>query len=125
MRTRAPLSPCTPGRYWPGFFLVAFAVVPVAVAWAQRPAPSAYLDRMDRDHDGRVSLAEYQDWLCYAFDAMDHDHDGNLTRVELPGGRGQPVAREAYRARLAAAFARQDRDHDGSLDARELAAPPP
>lgn len=79
---------------------------------------------MDRSGDGRVSLAEYQDWLCYAFDAMDRDHDGVLAPRELPGGRGQAVTRAQHRARLAQAFAQQDRNHDGALDAAELAAPP-
>ncbi len=80
--------------------------------------------RMDGNHDGRVSLAEYQDWLCYGFDAMDRNHDGMLSRDELPGGRGQAISRDAHRARLALAFGRQDRDGNGVLDARELAAPP-
>ena len=124
MRGHASGSLRKPGRHWPGFLLFVFAVTRVAAAGAQGPVPAAYLERMDRDHDRRVSLAEYQDWLCYAFDAMDRDHDGNLTRAELPGGRGQPVTRDAFRERLAAAFALQDRNHDGTLDARELAAPP-
>jgi hypothetical protein len=91
---------------------------------AQVTATGDYLARMDADADGRVSLAEYQDWLSYAFDAMDRDHDGVLSAAELPGGRGGPVTREAHRARLADGFARQDRNGDGALDARELAAPP-
>ena len=87
-------------------------------------ATSDYLERMDADHDGRVSLAEYQAWMAYGFDAMDRDHDGVLSAAELPGGRGAPLSRAAHRARLAATFARQDRDRDGFLDAKELAAPP-
>lgn len=83
-----------------------------------------YLARMDSDGDGRVSLAEYQAWMGYGFDVMDRDHDGVLSVIELPGGRGAPLTREAHRARLAETFARQDRDRDGFLDARELAAPP-
>ena len=83
-----------------------------------------YLARMDADRDGRVSLAEYQAWMGYAFDAMDRDHDGKLSARELPGGRGAALTREAHRARLAATFARQDRNRDGVLDATELAAPP-
>jgi Ca2+-binding EF-hand superfamily protein len=79
---------------------------------------------MDADRDGRIALAEYQDWLCYGFDAMDRNHNGVLSSGELPGGRGQSVTRAAQRARLADAFAHQDRNHDGFLDARELAAPP-
>ncbi len=93
-------------------------------AFAQVRASSDYLARMDADHDGRVALAEYQDWLSYAFDAMDRDHDGVLAPAELPGGRGSPVTRIAHRERLANTFRKQDTNRDGFLDARELAAPP-
>lgn len=94
------------------------------MALAQVQESADYLTRMDRDHDGRASLSEYQDWLCYAFDAMDRNHDGVLSPAELPGGRGHVVTRDEHRARLADAFRRQDRNRDGLLDARELAAPP-
>lgn len=107
-------------------------VATVACAWllavpplhAQVRETRDYLARMDADHDGRVSLLEYQDWLSYAFDAMDRDHDGVLVPAELPGGRGASLTRLAHRERLAATFRRQDANHDGALDARELAAPP-
>lgn len=112
------------GRHWLGFFVCVSASLFSCVAIAQMRASADYLARMDRDHDGRVSLSEYQDWLCYAFDAMDRDHDGVLSPAELPGGRGHPVTRDAHRARLADTFRRQDRNGDGFLDARELAAPP-
>ena len=79
---------------------------------------------MDADHDGRVSLAEYQDWLSYAFDAMDRNRDGVLSPAEQPGGRGSALTRGEHRAHLAAAFARQDTNRDGFLSAKELAAPP-
>ncbi len=113
-----------PGRHWPGFFLYATLAWLPAAAGAQVHAAPDYLSRMDVDRDGRVSLSEYQDWLCYAFDGMDRDHDGVLSRAELPGGRGQTVTRVEHRARLAAAFQRQDRNRDGVLDLRELTAPP-
>jgi hypothetical protein len=100
------------------------AVLSTGAALAQVDATSDYLARMDADHDRRVSLLEYQDWLTYAFDAMDRDRDGTLAASELPGGRGQPVSRAQHRDRVAATFHRQDRDGDGFLDARELAAPP-
>jgi Ca2+-binding EF-hand superfamily protein len=103
--------------------LVLAALLP-ATATAQVLASGDYLARMDTDGDGRVSLAEYQDWLSYAFDAMDRNRDGVLTADELPGGKGAPVTRAEHRARLADAFRRQDRNGDGFLDARELAAPP-
>lgn len=83
-----------------------------------------YLARMDTGHDGRVSLAEFQAWMGYAFARMDVDGDGIVNARELPGGRGKPVSLAEHRAALEATFRRQDRDHDGFLDARELAAPP-
>ncbi len=95
-----------------------------APAAAQVTATSDYVDRMDHDRDGRVSLDEYQAWMGYGFQRMDRDGDGVLTASELPGGRGRPVSLAAHRASLAAAFSRQDRNRDGHLDARELAAPP-
>ena len=83
-----------------------------------------YVSRVDADGDGWVSLSEYQDWMGYGFAAMDRDHDGVLAAAELPGGRGQPLTRDAHRQRLAAGFHRQDRNGDGRLDAGEFTAPP-
>ena len=100
---------------------LSFALLP-ATAQVQRSGD--YLSKMDADCDGRVSLAEYQDWLSYAFDAMDRDRDGLLSPAEQPGGRGRALSRGEHRARIAERFHRQDADHDGYLGARELAAPP-
>ena len=113
-----------PARSRAGFSLAACLIACAAPAFAQVTATSEYLARMDADGDGRVVLAEYQDWLSYAFDAMDADHDGILSPAEQPGGRGKPLTREAHRARLAEMFARQDANRDGALSATELAAPP-
>lgn len=115
-----------PARARAGLFVCALLPLAVAaqVAATQVAATADYLAKMDADGDRRVSLAEYQDWLSYAFDGMDRDRDGVLVAAELPGGRGQPVTRAAHRERLALRFAKQDADRDGFLDARELAAPP-
>lgn len=93
-------------------------------ASAQVTATGDYLSRMDADGDGRVSLAEYQAWMLYAFERMDANGDGRLEPSEQPGGRAPLLTREAYLARLAERFNRQDANRDGYLDARELAAPP-
>lgn len=85
---------------------------------------TSYLQRMDRDGDGRVSLDEYLAWMSYAFDARDLDHDGVLSPAELPGGRGPPITRAQHLATLTARFRKQDTNGDGYLSARELAAPP-
>ena len=83
------------------------------------------MDRqIDADGSGDVSLAEYQQWMGYAFERMDGDGDGILAAHELPGGRGRPVSLADHRVALAAAFGRQDANGDGVLDAPELAAPP-
>ena len=87
-------------------------------------ASTDYLARMDADGDGRVSLAEYQDWLSYAFTRMDANGDGVLSADELPGGRGKPVSLADHRQTVAERFRRQDGNRDGFLDARELLAPP-
>jgi EF hand len=104
---------------------------PSPQAPASRPQPGArvqatgdYLSRMDADGDGKVSPVEYQDWLSYAFDGMDRNRDGVLSAQEQPGGRGQPLTREAHRTRLAERFRLQDANRDGMLDAKELSAPP-
>ena len=120
----AAATPRKPARIRAGFFACVAAAAAMCPALAQVHAASDYLARMDADHDGRIALVEYQDWLSYAFDAMDRDHDGVLSPGELPGGRGKPLTRGEQRARLALAFARQDRDRNGFLDDRELAAPP-
>jgi hypothetical protein len=106
-----------------GAMAAALLSLPIA-AVAQVLSAGDYLARMDADGDGRVALAEYQDWLSYAFDAMDRNRDGRLGPDELPGGRGAAISRSEHRARLATAFARQDDNRDGFLSAKELAAPP-
>lgn len=115
-------APHGAGALWIALAAVG-ALLPVASP-AQVTATGEYLARMDADRDGRVSLAEFQDWMGYAFARMDRDGDGVLSAAELPGGRGKPIALADHRAALAVTFGRQDRNRDGWLDARELAAPP-
>lgn len=87
-------------------------------------ATGDYLAKMDADHDGRVSLDEYQAWMSYAFDAMDRDGNAVLSVEELPGNRGKPISRAEHLTRLAQRFRKQDANKDGHLSAKELAAPP-
>lgn len=100
------------------------ASVPALLAQAQVQDSQQYLQRMDTDGDGRVSLDDYLAWMCYGFDQRDTDHDGVLQGDELPGRRGKPITRAAHRASLIARFARQDANRDGYLSAHELLAPP-
>lgn len=104
--------------------LLAFALAMPLAAAAQVRSIDDYLSRLDADGDGRVSLAEYQGWMGYAFDGMDKDRDGVLSAAEQPGGKGPPITLAQHRERLAGRFHRQDANRDGFLDAKELAAPP-
>lgn len=117
------------GRGWPGVLSCGLALAAAAVtvqvqAQAQVVDTAGYLERMDSDGDGRVSLDEYLAWMTYAFKRMDRDGNGVLEGAELPGGKGPPVALDGYRARLADRFNRQDANGDGFLDAGELGTPP-
>ena len=122
IRERTRPAPSGAGFLLPACTMLLMA--PLSFASAQVAAPSAYLQKLDTDRSGNVSLAEYQHWMGYAFERMDRDGDGVLAPHELPGGRGRPVTRADHQATLAAAFARQDADRNGTLDAAVLAAPP-
>ncbi|WP_313441405.1 EF-hand domain-containing protein [Stenotrophomonas sp.] len=98
-------------------------LLPLAVS-AQVTDTASYLQRMDSDGDGRVSQAEYLQWMLYAFDHMDRNGDGVLTADELPGGKGKAITREQQRQVIVQRFHKQDANGDGYLDARELSAPP-
>jgi Ca2+-binding EF-hand superfamily protein len=106
-----------------GSVLVGSALCRLAAAQGAPSSPQDYLQRMDRDGDGRVSRAEYIAYMDRGFDRLDTDGNGVLEGDELPPG-ARRVTRADYEASLAAAFARQDTNHDGFLDARELATPP-
>ena len=106
------------------FVVTVLACALPLLASAQVQRTGDYLSKMDGDGDGKVALAEYQDWLGYAFVGMDRDRDGVLSPSEQPGGRGAPLTIAEHRARIAERFRKQDANRDGFLNARELASPP-
>lgn len=118
------MSPAVTRMHAAGALVALLALCASAGAGAQVTRTQEYLERMDSDGDGRVSLAEYQAWMSYAFDRMDGNGDGVLSADELPGGKGRAVTRAEHMAKIAATFNRQDTNRDGYLDTRELAAPP-
>ncbi|WP_255505495.1 EF-hand domain-containing protein [Alkalisalibacterium limincola] len=86
------------------------AILPPAMARDR----GEYFASIDRDGDGRISLAEFQDYMSRGFRAMDRNGDGILQDHELPEGvvlrPGQPRTLSALLANLERAFHRMDRD---------------
>jgi len=115
-------------RRLPSLLYVWFAAsVCAASAWAQS-TPADYLAEMDADHDGHISLSEYQDWLSAAFREMDRNGNGVIDLYEFDRAvvtpHTQPLSLAQHRRNLEMRFRLQDTDRDGYLNARELGAPP-
>jgi len=90
--------------------------------------PKEFLDAMDANHDGRISLAEYQDYLSYAFREMDRNGNGIIDLDEFDPAvvtaHTRPLSLQQHYRNLEMRFRLQDSNHDGYLDVRELGAPP-
>ena len=87
-------------------------------------SPREYLTLMDANGDGRISEAEYLEYMSRGFRGMDANGDGVLESDELPGGRGKPITLKEFQANLRRQFHHLDSNHDGSLNAKELSQPP-
>lgn len=85
---------------------------------------SRYFDVVDTDRDGRISLAEYQERMSWAFRQMDANHDGVLAPGEQLVPDAPTTTLAELRQRLERQFHRQDTNKDGWLSAREFLAPP-
>jgi Ca2+-binding EF-hand superfamily protein len=85
---------------------------------------SGYFDAVDSNHDGRISLAEFQERMSWAFRQMDRNGDEILSPEEQLVPNAKTLTLAELRQRQAAQFRRQDKNRDGSLSATELMAPP-
>jgi hypothetical protein len=94
------------------------------VSGARAQSQADFVARMDTDIDGRVSLAEYTEYMSYAFRRMDADGNGVLEPNEQLVPNAKRLTLAEHQANLAAQFGKQDTSHDGFLSASELAAPP-
>jgi Ca2+-binding EF-hand superfamily protein len=104
--------------------IAAVAVLLLCAGTAGAQSSDSYFDIVDSDDDGRISLAEYQDRLSYAFRQMDRNHDDVVDESEqLVAGAPRMTLAELL-AQLATQFRRQDKNKDGLLSPREFLAPP-
>jgi Ca2+-binding EF-hand superfamily protein len=120
----APARHCQP--WLPRATLLTAALLLSAFSVAQDfpRTPADYLRTLDRNGDGKVSEAEYVQYMSTGFRRMDSNGDGVLETSELPGGHGRPITLPAFQDNLRRQFHRLDRNHDGCLSAKELTQPP-
>ena len=101
------------------------ALLALPLAGATMAQSSAdYFAVVDLDSDGRVSLAEFQERMGWAFRQMDRNADGVLSPDEQLVAKAPRLTLSEHRRRLAEQFGRQDKNHDGWLSRREFLAPP-
>jgi len=96
----------------------------IAPLLALAQSRSSYFDTVDADHDHRLSLVEYQEWMSYAFRQMDKNHDDVIDPDEQLVPHAKRMTLDELHERQAAQFHRQDRNHDGFLSQAEFLAPP-
>jgi len=92
---------------------------------------STLVGQFDIDHDGTVDLAEAKKAAGDLFDKLDANHDGKLTIKELHGrlrhrdlaaaaDHGKVVTKDEYLAVVERRFKAADKDHDGKLSSWEF-----
>ncbi len=101
---------------------LALLVLLPALACAQ--SRGSYFDAADSDHDHRLSLPEFQEWMSYAFRKMDKNHDDVIEPEEQLVPNAPRLTLEELHERQAAQFRKQDSNHDGFLTQAEFLAPP-
>jgi Ca2+-binding EF-hand superfamily protein len=79
-------------------------------------------DRVDSDHDGMISKAEFDAERDRRFATADRDGDGRVTRAEFRAG-GAALRREWRQGDGTSALALRDLDGDGAVSKAEYLAP--
>jgi Ca2+-binding EF-hand superfamily protein len=107
-----------------GAILLLAALMPSIHGSVLAQSRSSYFNAVDSDHDGRISLAEFQERMSWAFRQMDRNGDEVLSPDEQLVPNAPRLTLAEHHRRLAAQFRRQDKDRNGFLSAAELMAPP-
>lgn len=106
--------------------VIAMALAMMLGATPSHAAESPLMGMFDANHDGCVSLTEYQAYIDKGFRRMDANGDDVLEAAELPRGsrRHAPLTLARRHRDVAQQFHRQDTNHDACLRLKELMAPP-
>lgn len=75
-------------------------------------AKQRFFDRIDTNHDGKISRAEYQAWVDGRFDKLDVNHDGVVDASEIASS---PVAAERVQKRAEHFVKRYDASGSGKV----------
>ncbi len=100
-------------------FLMALLLINSSSAQSQQD----YFNATDADGDGKVSLAEFQQSLRYAFDRIDTNQNDVIDADEALVPRMRGMTRARQQRNIAAQFGRQDKNRNGWLSVAELTEP--
>lgn len=106
---------------------ISYCLFCLLLAWVaplQAQSRDDYFGAMDSDRSGGVSLAEFQDWMSYAFIRIDQNGNNVIDAEEALVPKMRGVTRAKHQANIAAQFRRQDANKNGQLSMAELTAPP-
>ncbi|MGD9919414.1 MAG: EF-hand domain-containing protein [Paenirhodobacter sp.] len=100
--------------------------IPLALGLALMTAPAGFagsaaaaFERLDTDHSGTISRAEFLELRRQMFALIDADHSGTITRAEIDAAR---AAQGAKAPRADERIWAQDANHDGQLTLAEYTA---
>lgn len=75
-------------------------------------AKKQFFDRIDADHDGKISRAEYQAWVDTRFDRLDANHDGSVDAQEIAAS---PARADRAQKRAERFVQHYDKSGDGKV----------
>lgn len=82
-------------------------------------ARQRFFERIDTDHDGKISRTEYQAWVDRRFDRLDANHDGSVDANEIAAS---PAAAERVQERAQRFVERYGSDGSGKVSKADFEA---